>query len=363
MGNYFAKVKPLCGRLLPYRVFSSLVAVKLNDIGEGLSRFFIAFRGELCYISEMTDKWLEIMLRVPVSTADLLCHELNELGSVGVVVEERSLDTFIPPDPDETDSDIFTVKAYFEDCSRQAVLLQDLDLSLQRLAQIYPELADVQIVVGEMGQQDWAEDWKQHFSTAKIGARLVIKPSWEDYCPQGDDVVVTLDPGMAFGTGTHGTTHLCLETLAQLFDNCSPDTLAPNRILDVGTGSGILAIAAAALGATEIIACDIDSEACQTARDNIAQNGLSGAIEVTDTLLEQLPDNFDVILANILAEENIRLAQSLVDRLAARGTLILSGILDEKVALVTEAFAPFNMVGPQLYYEQEWACIVYTKAD
>ncbi|MBW2185255.1 MAG: 50S ribosomal protein L11 methyltransferase [Deltaproteobacteria bacterium] len=311
----------------------------------------------------MTDKWLEIMLRVPVSSADLLCSELNELGSVGVVVEERSLDTFVPPDPDETDSDIFTVKAYFEDCSRQAVLLQDLELCLQRLALIYPELADVEVVVGEMGQQDWAEDWKQYFSTTHIGDRLVIKPSWEEYCPQGDDVVVTLDPGMAFGTGTHGTTHLCLETLAQLFDRSSPDCPPPNRVLDVGTGSGILAIAAAALGASEIIACDIDSDACETARDNIAQNGLSAAIEVTDTLLEQLPDNFDVILANILAEENIRLAQPLVDRLAPRGTLILSGILDEKVALVTEAFAPFNMIGPQLYYEQEWACIVYTKAD
>lgn len=344
-------------------VFASLVVVKLSVLYDGLSRFFIAFTRELCYISEMTDKWLEIMLRVPVSTADLLCYELNELGSVGVVVEERSLDTFIPPDPDETDSNIFTVKAYFDDCSRQAVLVQDLELCLQRLALIYPELADVAIVVGEMGQQDWAEDWKQHFLTTRIGARLVIKPSWENYCPQGDDVVVTLDPGMAFGTGTHGTTHLCLETLAQLFDNSCAENPPPNRVLDVGTGSGILAIAAAALGASEIVACDIDSDACGTARDNIAQNGLSDRIVVTDTLLEQLGDNFDVILANILAEENIRLAQPLVDRLAPQGTLVLSGILDEKVDLVTAAFKRFNLIGPQLYYEQEWACIVYTKGD
>jgi len=311
----------------------------------------------------MTDKWLEIMLEVPVAAADLLCHELNELGSVGVVVEERELDTFIPPDPDETDREVFAVKAYFEDCSRHEILLQDLNACLVRLALIHPELAEAQIKVGEMGQQDWAEDWKQHFSTTKIGDRLVIKPSWEEHSRQAGEVVVTLDPGMAFGTGTHGTTRLCLETLAQLFDQSSVENPPPNRILDVGTGSGILAIAAAALGAREIVACDIDADACETARGNISQNGLSDSIDVTDVLLDALPDNFDVILANILAEENIRLAQQLVDRLASRGTLILSGILDEKVALVTAAFAPFEMIGPQLYYEQEWACIVYTRAN
>lgn len=320
--------------------------------------FFIAFQGGVCYTSEMTDKWIEISLEIPVAAADLLCYELNALGSVGVVVEERSLDTFIPPDPDETDGETFTLKAYFENGVQPAVLHALIDERIRALAVYTPGLEQVAITVGEIGRQDWAEDWKQHFSTTRIGRRLVIKPSWETFEPQCHDVVLTLDPGMAFGTGTHGTTHLCLEALAALFE----EDPAPRRVLDVGCGSGILAMAAAALGADQVIACDIDPVACDTARDNITLNGLSAQIEVTDRLLEALPGQFDVILANILAEENIRLAQPLVERLAAGGTLILSGILEEKVPLVTQAFAQLHLPDPVLFYEQEWACIQYTMA-
>ncbi len=320
----------------------------------------------------MIDKWIEIIVQVPVVAADLVCNEFYELGSVGVVVEERELDTFIPPDPDETDAEFFAVKAYFTEDSSVQLLRQQVAERLRGLSEYFPALADIASVnmqFGTMAQQDWAEDWKQHFSATRIGTRLIIKPSWEDYSQQSDDVVVTLDPGMAFGTGTHGTTHLCLETLAALFDHPASDVASndtavlPSRILDVGTGSGILSIAAAALGATEVLACDIDPEACEVAKQNIADNNYSDVITVTDALLDKLPDNYDVILANILAEENIRLATQLVERLANGGTLILSGILEEKVELVTTAFNRFAMHGPELYYENEWACIVYKQVD
>jgi len=314
----------------------------------------------------MTEKWLEILIPVPVVAADLLCHQLNELDSVGVVVEERCLDTFIPPDPDETDGDTFLVKAYFADCTRLPQLRQQIASCLQDLAAMVPGLGEIEFKIAELGQQDWAEDWKQHFTTTHIGSRLVIKPSWEQYSPRAEDVVITIDPGMAFGTGTHGTTHLCLEHLAAFFDEVNPGDgggSVPQRVLDVGTGSGILALAAAALGAQEVVACDIDLQACETARENIAKNGYSDEITVTSTLLEGLGYHFDIILANILAEENVRLAAPLVERLADCGTLILSGILDEKVALVTRAFSRFDLPEPRIYYEQEWACIVYTKVN
>ncbi len=309
----------------------------------------------------MTEKWLEILIPVPVAAADLLCHQLNELGSVGVVVEERVLDTFVPPDPDETDGDSFVVKAYFADCSQLPELRHKITACLQELAVYVPGMGSVDFEVGELGQQDWAEDWKQYFTTVHIGCRLVIKPSWEEYIPQPEDVVITLDPGMAFGTGTHGTTHLCLENLALLFDK--PATAPPQRVLDVGTGSGILALAAAALGAQHVVACDIDAQSCETARENIAINGYGDQVTVTATLLEELEHGFDLILANILAEENVRLSILLVERLAASGTLILSGILNEKVALVTAAFSVFDLPEPHIYHEEDWACIVYTKAS
>lgn len=307
----------------------------------------------------MTEKWLEILLSVPVAAADLLCNELYQVGSVGVVVEERALDTFVPPDPDETDGDLFAVKAYFEDSKSPETILADVRQCLVNLIPIFPELAATSIETSELGQQDWAEGWKQHFSATHIGKRLVIKPSWEDYQADANEVIVTLDPGMAFGTGTHGTTRLCLETLAALYDG----EAIPRRVLDVGTGSGILAIAAAALGADHVLACDIDPVACDTARENIAANDQVEAIEVTGALLEDLDGQFDVVLANILAEENIRLAQPLLDRLSPGGTLILSGILEEKVAMVTDAFAALGLPEPSLFFEQEWACIQYCTAD
>ncbi|MCD6527435.1 MAG: 50S ribosomal protein L11 methyltransferase [Desulfuromonas sp.] len=306
----------------------------------------------------MTEKWLEILLSVPVAAADLLCYELHRLGSVGVVVEERALDTFIPPDPDETDSERFSVKAYFDDSKSPEKVLTDVRQSLVDLSPMFPELAETTVSTSELGQQDWAEGWKQHFTATHIGSRLVIKPSWEEYQASLNEVVVTLDPGMAFGTGTHGTTRLCLETLATLFDG----DVVPCRVLDVGTGSGILAIAAAALGAQQVVACDIDPVACTTASDNIAGNGYSDTVEVTGALLEDLEGEYDVVLANILAEENIRLAQPLLDRLSAGGTLILSGILQEKVSMVTDAFAALGLPESTLFFEQEWACIQYCTA-
>jgi ribosomal protein L11 methyltransferase len=305
----------------------------------------------------MTDKWIEIQIRVPVPCADLLCHELYQLGSVGVVVEERQLDTFIPPDPDETDGDMFTIKAYFDGEHDGGNRVAEVRNCLDSLVPIFPSLQDVAIRLGEVGQQDWAEGWKQHFKPTRIGSHLVITPSWENFAPQGDDVVVTLDPGMAFGTGTHGTTRLCLETMAGLFDQGE----AIDSVLDVGTGSGILAIAAAAMGAGHVVACDIDPVACETAQENCSLNQVADVVEVTDRLLEELTGQFDVVLANILAEENVRLADALIQRVKPGGVLILSGILEEKVPLVTAAFSTLGLSSPDLFFDEEWACILYRR--
>ncbi len=208
-----------------------------------------------------------------------------------------------------------------------------------------------------MRNEDWAEGWKQHFSVLHLG-QLVIRPTWEEYTPAAGEAVVTLDPGMAFGTGTHGTTRLCLEALAELFAVPSP----PQRVLDVGTGSGILAIAAAVLGAHRVLACDIDPQACQTARENAAMNGVTGQVEITDQPLENLEEDFQVVLANILAEENVRLANELFRRLAVGGVLVLSGILQEKEALVAAGFSSLPLLGPVISRRDEWSCLLYRKS-
>ncbi len=307
----------------------------------------------------MTNEWLEISLDIPAVWADVVSAELHQTGCCGVVVEQRQLDTFVVPDPDETDADVLTIRAYFVKPESEQSLLKLVRQQLQPLEGLLPAWGEMAVAVATVAQQDWSEGWKQYFSTTRIGRRLVIRPSWEDYTPTDDEVVLTLDPGMAFGTGTHGTTHLCLLELARLFEQAEP----PQRLLDVGTGSGILAMAAAALGAVEVIACDIDAGACAVARENIAANGLERLISVTAAPLSQLDGSFDVIVANILAEENIRLAPLFVERLNCGGTLILSGILAEKVALVSSAFAAWPLEMLTVQYEQEWACMVYRHRD
>jgi len=305
----------------------------------------------------MNETWLEMRLRVPAAGVELVGSELTELGCAGLTVEERQLDTFVAPDPDATAPEVYVVKAYFPATEDPDGLRQKVREALQWLSAFVPGLETVVPELVPVRQEDWAEGWKQHFSAVRIGRRLVVKPSWETFASGPADVVVNLDPGMAFGTGTHGTTRLCLEALAALFDGAQP----PRRVLDVGTGSGILAIAAAALGAESVLACDIDAEACRIAGENALLNGVAERIEITADPLSELPGRYDLVLANILAEENIRLADELVGRVAAGGALILSGILLEKEAMVAEAFAAFPLQGPEITRREEWSCLLYRK--
>jgi len=298
----------------------------------------------------MTNSWLEISIQAQAEDVDLICARLEQCGSSGVTVAEAELDTFVPPDPDELFVGRLELRAYFPE--------QDAGLLLERLRAELADFPSANLVSDgfhAVTNEDWAEGWKQHFSAVRIGTRLVVRPSWEDFSPGPDDVEVILDPGMAFGTGTHGTTRLCLEALARCFDTLNP----PHRVLDVGTGSGILAIAAARLGAERVLACDIDDEVCRVARDNVAQNRVEGLVGVTREPLESLEGGYDLVLANILAEENVRLADELVRRLAPRGTLVLSGILQEKETFVVEAFNRYFDEPPEISHRDEWSCVVY----
>jgi ribosomal protein L11 methyltransferase len=305
----------------------------------------------------MNDSYLEIRLTVPAIGIDLVCHAMAELGSTGTTVEERPLDTFTPPDPDEPGAEHQTIKIYFPPQEDPAALCEQIEQSLMRLAGLVPGLKPLRPQARRVRAEDWAENWKQHFGIMRIGPRLVIRPTWESFTPGPDDAVLTLDPGMAFGTGTHATTRLCLEVLAELYQ--TPPM--PRRVLDVGTGSGILAIAAALLGAQRVVGCDIEETACRTARENARLNGVSSEVEITSTPLAQLKDRYDVVLANILAEENARLASQLIERLAEGGTLILSGILQEKEALVLAAFAGRGLGEPDIRRREEWSCLSYRR--
>jgi len=303
----------------------------------------------------MNRRWLEIQLAVPDEAVDLVSQKLMEIDCTGITAAETKLDTFVVPAPENLANDPI-MKAYFIYPEQVDELLGAVQKALSELAGIYPDLARVRLESRELADHDWASDWQQHFPAFRVGRRLVIHPSWIDWPSTGDEVALTLDPGQAFGTGTHATTSLCLDALAEHFASEQP----PQKILDVGTGSGILAMAGAALGAQQVIATDIDNDACQIARNNVSDNRLERIVAVTDAALGEISGTYDLVLANILAAENLRLADQLVAHLTPGiGRLVLSGILIEQEQSVVKGFARFPLTLLATNHRDDWTCIVY----
>lgn len=233
-------------------------------------------------------------------------------------------------------------------------------------------------------EEDWANAWKAHYPVQRIGKRTVIVPSWLEYEPQPDDVVLYLDPGMAFGTGLHPTTRLCIQLLERY-------AAADMRTMDLGCGSGILAIAAAKLGAQPILALDNDPIAVQATIQNVQRNGVEHIITTvegslgpgaelghwlgSDWATQQRkatpgsgpiafdPDGeFDLIVANILANVHVLLAPHLVGALKPGGLLVTSGIIADREADVAEAFAAAALDQIERHIEGEWVALVHRRA-
>lgn len=182
-----------------------------------------------------------------------------------------------------------------------------------------------------VNEEDWANNWKKYYHTQRIGKRLVVTPSWEEYEPAENEVQMRLDPGMAFGTGTHDTTRLCLELLE---DCVGPDT----HILDVGTGSGILSVGGVLLGAASALGVDIDPVAVKVANENAELNGVSDKTEfVCGDLTDKVHGTFEIVTANIVADVIIRLLSTVKNYLVKGGVLIVSGIIDTRADEVENA--------------------------
>ncbi len=218
--------------------------------------------------------------------------------------------------------------------------------------------------VGELttrtvNEEDWANAWKDYFHVTHIGQRLVIRPSWREYTPKDDEVVLTLDPGMAFGTGLHPTTRMCLEQVEQR-------VRSGMRVLDVGTGSGILAIAAAKLGAESVYAIDNSSVAVESTLANAEMNGLSERIQVVLGVLDeaeaaQMAGRYDFVIANIIAHIIGSIAPQLAQVVSPTGVLVVSGIIE---ARRHDAEDPLLAAGLELVEQvkiDDWLALVYRR--
>jgi len=199
----------------------------------------------------------------------------------------------------------------------------------------------------------WLYKWQENFKPTKVGERFVVKPSWEDYEASDGELVIEMDPGMAFGSGLHETTTLCIKAL---------EKESAASVLDVGTGTGILAIAAAMLGAERCLGIDIDADAVRIAKENVERNGLADRIEIREgDLMEDVGFRADIIVANLMADLVIRLAPAAAEHLESDGMFISSGILDVKEEVVADAVKAAGFEIKAVLHDGEWCAIVAEK--
>ena len=294
--------------------------------------------------------WLEIKIAAPVTEADAIANFLIEQGANGVVEENQ----YHSPDR-SLDCHSVILKAYINKDASAQNRITAINNYLSSLASLTGS-GSCELLCNEIEDEDWNALWKSFFQPIKVTRQIVIKPSWKTYWKQDNEIIIELDPGMAFGTGTHQSTRLCLRAIEDLADNISDKSDC--SLLDVGTGSGILAIAASLLGIPKVIGVDIDYQALECAKKNAETNNVSDKVIFSDEPLQKTGGVFSIIVANILPQTLIDLKADLLSHLAPSGHLILSGILQEKAAEVIDAFNR-DISFMQEVKEDEWVCLKF----
>ena len=282
--------------------------------------------------------WTEVKIYTTTAGIDPLTGSMLDLGLQGFMIEDaQDFDEFLHDTTPHWDYVDQAVMEKMKDCETcVTIYVADNPQGMEELAQVRQILARLkaqdpdgkygrlELEMKDVDEEDWSNAWKKYYHPVQVGEHLVVCPSWEAYDRQPDDVVLTLNPGMAFGTGTHDTTRLCMELLEKYI---TPQ----DTVLDVGCGSGILAITAALLGANKIIGCDIDEVAVKVAGENAALNGVQDRIAFHQgDLTSQVEGSFQIICANIVADVIIRLSEDAGRYLAKDGIFITSGIIDTR---------------------------------
>jgi len=282
--------------------------------------------------------WLEIAISADAIIHDALSDFLVEtLGCGGVVIEES-------PAPG--------LKAYLPGDTDPEALRRTLDLRLARLREIFPETGPSQVSLRTIQDPDWRVAWRTHFRAEQVTPGLLVVPSWEPVPSDPQGRILLMDPGPAFGTGQHASTRLCLQALEDLAPEGSWD------LLDVGTGSGILAIYGVMLGASPVAAMDIDEEALRWAEWNIALNGLEGTIRLSTDPLPAWDASFSVVTANLILDVIRDLLPCFPRVVRPGGLLVLSGLLTDQVEGVTRDLERQGFTLSDTRVQGEWACIL-----
>ncbi len=246
------------------------------------------------------------------------------------------------------------VKGYFKDSENFMNTLNYIKESVDKLGEFGFDKGEGIVTYHKVNEDDWANNWKQYYKPTKVGEHIVVKPTWEDYEEKPGEVVVELDPGMAFGTGTHETTRMCIKALEK---KVKKDT----TVFDIGTGSGILSIAAAKLGAKHVVGVDLDPVAVESAKKNLEFNKVNNIEILYGDLMEVVEGKANIVVANILADIIMFLSEGVAAFIEDEGYFIASGILNTQRDKVTDKLKALDFKVEEVMEDGEWICIIAKK--
>lgn len=310
-------------------------------------------------------KWSEISIHTTEEAVEAVSNILHEAGAGGVVIEDPyelmkerddQYGEIYQLDPDDYPKDGVIIKAYLPVNSFLGETIEEIKERIHNLSLYDIDIGRNQITISEIQEEDWATAWKQYYHPVKISEKFTIVPTWEDYEPVNtDELIIELDPGMAFGTGTHPTTVLSIQALERTVQK-------GDVVIDVGTGSGVLSIASALLGAEKVVALDLDPVAVDSASLNVKLNNVQLIVEVRqNNLLDDINASCDIIVANILAEVILRFIHDAFAILKDGGYFITSGIIQNKKNEVQESLIKAGFTIVETMMMEEWVAFIAKK--
>ncbi len=296
--------------------------------------------------------WLELQIVINQELEEAVCDFLITELKRGVIIEE------LPKEGEETK---LLIKAYLSRDDLESGALNAIETYLEELKRLHSGYLDINIDLNHIVEENWVDSWKKYFTPIKVGEFLVVKPTWETYVPNPDEIVIEINPGRAFGVGTHPSTRLVLQRLEELYKK---GELAHKEVLDIGTGSGILAISAAKFNVASVLGVDIDEDAVETARENVHLNHVHEKVAITSTPIWELEGSYDIVLANLDRDTLIFLSKEIARLVKKTGILITSGILEKQAQAVKKAFSKYGLettLTQKDKSEEEWVLIEFQK--
>ncbi|MBC2576519.1 50S ribosomal protein L11 methyltransferase [Peptostreptococcus canis] len=315
----------------------------------------------------MSDTWIEVTIKTTTEAVEAITNILYENGAQGAMIEDPKDFYFQKKNEydwdyveeevfklDPENENIVIIKTYISEEKNVLKFMENIRIRINELSEFGIDIGKGEISTESVKEEDWANNWKQYYKPTKIGNNIVIKPEWEEYSPREDDIIIEMNPGMAFGTGNHETTNMCVSNLEKFVKKDS-------TVFDIGCGSGILGITAAKLGAKEVLGIDIDEVAVKVANENIQKNNVQSVMKaIQGNLADDIDKNKkpDIVVANIIADIIIILAKDVKEFLKKDGIFISSGIIHAKIHEVVDALEQngFNIL--EVQKKGEWACII-----